>query len=487
VTATLPAPSATGVRIAGDRYQWLVAWLACVGVLYDARTGAANPFVRVGVEVDDVGNLDDVVKYRQNPPHTYQQVKYAVDHSTPVSTEYLTRPSPSGGPSILAKIAATWRKLTADGEPAELALVTNRAPDPTDPLISARDARTRRLLPRAGEGGPASARGRFRATWAQTAMLTEDELLELLAVLDFDLARDRGHLEHETSLTMMLAGLRGDAAAVAAGADWVAEQVTAGHRVLDRAMIDNAIKSLTLAAWPARTIVSVATLKPDPFATQARHALDWVDRFDGPDEYSRRRPRPPATWQQLQDDIEAIPGHLAGAQHVAVTGSLRLATAFTVGAALRMVTGTDIAVAQCGTLWATNTPYSAAIQPTVASENLGQGSDVAIAVEIATPIASDVSRFLRARNVPVGQLVVLGTPGGARDSSIETPEDAVALAVGIRDAARRAALGNRVHLFLAVPMGFAMLLGHRWNRVAPTVVYEDLASLGYEAAFTVSA
>ena len=30
-------------------------------------------------------------------------------------------------------------------------------------------------------------------------------------------------------------------------------------------------------------------------------------------------------------------------------------------------------------------------------------------------------------------------------------------------------------------------LGHRWNRVAPTTVYEDLAALGYEAAFTISA
>jgi hypothetical protein len=93
VTAPLPAPSATGVRIAGDRYQWLVAWLACVRVLYDARTRSGNPVIRV----DDVGNLDDVVRYRQSPPHTYQQVKYAVDHRTPVSTDYLTGPSRAAG------------------------------------------------------------------------------------------------------------------------------------------------------------------------------------------------------------------------------------------------------------------------------------------------------------------------------------------------------------------------------------------------------
>src|SRR5258708_18892629 len=66
---------------------------------------------------------------RQRPPHTYQQVKYAVDHSTQVTTDYLTRHSRNGGPSILQKIAAAWRGLTAGGDPVELALVTNRAPD----------------------------------------------------------------------------------------------------------------------------------------------------------------------------------------------------------------------------------------------------------------------------------------------------------------------------------------------------------------------
>jgi hypothetical protein len=37
-------------------------------------------------------------------------------------------------------------------------------------------------------------------------------------------------------------------------------------------------------------------------------------------------------------------------------------------------------------------------------------------------------------------------------------------------------------------MGLSLLLGHRWNRVAPTVVYEEtLEAAQYEPAFTVSA
>lgn len=157
---------------------------------------------------------------------------------------------------------------------------------------------------------------------------------------------------------MLVSGLRGGADAMAAGADWVAEQVVAGRRVLDSDMIETAVQARGLLAGPARAVVSVATLTPDPLAAQARHALDWVDRFDGPDAYAKRHPKPPATWQQLQADIEAIPGHLGPTSHVVITGSLRQATAFTVGAALRMVTNTDITVVQRGALWTSDAPYA---------------------------------------------------------------------------------------------------------------------------------
>jgi SMODS-associated and fused to various effectors sensor domain len=312
-------------------------------------------------------------------------------------------------------------------------------------------------------------------------------LLELLAVLDFDLSRDRSHLEETTRLTMLVTGLRGDAAALAAGEDLVAEQVVAGWRLLDCEMIESAVKSRGLRAGPARAVVSIATLSPDPLAAQARLALDWVDRFDGPDAYAKRRPKPPATWQQLQEDIEAIPHHLGAVSHVVITGSLRHATAFTVGSALRMVTNTDVAVLQRGVLWTSDTLYPEPIKPEATEHNLGQGSDIAIAIQVATPTADDVLRYLRDHQRPVGRLVVLGPPGGPRDNAVGSPEDACALAVGLRDAARHAVRGHyRVHLFLAGPMGLSLLLGHRWNRIAQTVVYEDLAALGYEPAFTVS-
>ena len=488
MTEPLRAPSATGVRIAGDRYQWLVAWQACITVLHDAATRASNPAISVGIEVNDAGNVDDVVIRRRLPPHSYKQVKYAVDNRTPVNGEYLTALSRTGGPSILRKIAVAWNQLARTGEPVELAIITNRAPDPADPLISGRDARTRLLLPRAAEGGLMSARGKARAVWARAAGLTEPELMDLLAILDFDLARDRMHLEETVQLMMFVAGLRSDDLALAAGADWVAEQVVAGRRHLDLDAIKYAVDMRALRSGPTRAIVSIATLTPDRLAAQAAYAIDWVDRFDGADPYAKRRPKAPATWQQLQADIENLPSRLGAASHVAITGSLRLAPAFTVGAALRRVTDTDIAVMQRGIPWASDAPYSTPITPTSTEYDIGQGQDVAVAIEVATTMTADVQEFLQNQNIPVARLTVLGPPGGPRDNAIAGPEQACSLAVGLRDAARRAAHGHqRVHLFLATPMALALLLGHRWNRVAPTIVYEDLASLGYEAAFTVSA
>jgi hypothetical protein len=64
-----------------------------------------------------------------------------------------------------------------------------------------------------------------------------------------------------------------------------------------------------------------------------------------------------------------------------------------------------------------------------------------------------------------------------------------ALATGMRDAVRRACRDtDKIHLFLASPMGLALMLGHRWNRLRTTTVYEDLNhNPVYEAAFTIHA
>jgi len=286
------------------------------------------------------------------------------------------------------------------------------------------------------------------------------------------------------------AGLRDDSDASRAMREWMAGQFVQGHADIDRDAIEKAVAKLELRDSQPRTVLSVATLKPDLMAAQADYALDWVDRFDGESAYLKRRPFAPATWAQLQEDIEAIPGRLpTGRSEVLVTGSLRQATAFTVGGALRMVTGLDVAVNQRGDLWASNEHFDAPMTPSLAEHRIGCGDELAVAISVAADPDEDVLTFIKDANLPIERLVSVSPIVGIRDNAIPDAATAVAFAQGCRDAVRRACRHNtRIHLFLAGPMGLALLLGHRWNRLRPTVVYEDVQSANvYEKAFTVDA
>ncbi|MFI5761303.1 SAVED domain-containing protein [Streptomyces sp. NPDC051563] len=488
----LPAPSPTSVRITGDHYQWLIAWTGCLTLLRENAIHAANPVISVGVEADDAGNLDDVVLLRCTPPHTYVQVKYTVSSATPVNEEYLTKPSPTGGPSILKKIARTWRTLTADGIDVDLAIITNRAPDPNDPLIAVRDSRTQLLLPKAADGTARSKTGKARTRWAENAGLSEIELHGLLSCLRFDVSRELPHVQEQLQLLMAVSGLRHDSHAVDEGANWVAQQVRDGHRTLTLDMIRAAVDSLNLKTGPARAILSIATLKPDLLAHEADHTINWVERFETDSEYTKRRPLAPSTWTQLQEEIEAAPAHLLGSTNISVTGSIRLAPAFLTGAAFRMVSGADLAVLQRGQLWSTSDTYDADCDPIVEEHDIGYGEDLAVGINVTVRPADftqDVVDYLREQNIPASKLLILTPPAGPNDGSVSDSHAANALAVGIRDALRRPTRTTpRIHLFLACPMGLALLLGHRWNRLRPTVVYEDVRTAqGYEPAFVIPA
>lgn len=291
---------------------------------------------------------------------------------------------------------------------------------------------------------------------------------------------------------MLATGLRDDDLAVDSGADWVARQVRDGRRALSLDDIRNAVSELRLdASRPGRAVLSIATLKPDPLAADADYALDWVDRFDGASAFLKRRPLSPATWGEFRTELEAIPAQLpAGTTAVVLTGSIRQASAFAVGAALRQVTGvSDLAVKQRGQLWSSDQHYTVATKPEITEHHLGQGDDLAVAVAVAVDPTDDVLEYLRAEIISAAKLLVMAPIVGTRDNAIPDPSSAIALAVGIRDHARSASRNHpRIHLFLAGPMGLAALLGHRWNRVRPTTVYEDVqAKHTYEPAFSIDA
>lgn len=472
-------PSPSGVRIAGDHYQWLHVWLACMEALHhDSTKNANNPTVAVGVEEPAVGNGDDVVRYRLRPPHSYSQVKYAVDHRTPVGLTYLDQHG------ILKKMIAAHTTLTVGGTPVDMRLVTNRTIDPTDVLMRDLEGRDNRLVPRAAQDGPKSDRGKARTAWAAAAATDATTLMNFLHDFHLDVAYGLDRLRFEISLTMTANGLSCDDAAINRGADWVAKQVVAGHRRLTLADIKDAVTELQLQAGTPWTTVSVATITRDRLADQATVSKDWVDRIAGDKIKDRVAPLPPHTWAELADDITAIPAGLGGARRVLIGGHMRQATGFLVGTTLGRVLGYRVGIRQGDQLWTGDeSTETYALEST--PHHVGTGSDIALIVNVAANAAPDTVDWITRSGLPVDTILTATPANGTGPAAVPTPAAANSLAVGIRDLARRHAPSGTLHLFLIGPLGLAVLLGHHWNRITTTNVYEHLGGAEYTHAFTV--
>lgn len=475
-------PSASGVRIAGDDYQWLHVWRVCMEALYENQTrNTDNLTIAVGVEEPGVGNGDDVVRHRERPPHAYMQVKYATDNRTPVGLAYLD------DESILKKLVAAHKALTADGTPVEMRLITNRTNDPEDVLLRDRDGRDEcdgRLLPRAEQGGPNSARGKARTAWAAAADTDEATLLAFLNDCHFDIAYEVRRVRSEIGWLMTANGLRSDKIAVDSGVGWVARQVIAGHRLLTLADIKQAIIELDLQAGSPWATVSVATIKHDQLADQATVSIDWVDRIAGDNHRDRVAPLPPATWVDLATEIASVPSRLGSSRRILIGGHMRQATGFLLGVELRRVLGYEIAVRQLDQVWSSEIA-SGRYDLEIGEQAVGQGPDTALVVNVAANAASEATGWIIGSELPVGKIITATPSGGAGPNALPTPAAASSLAVAIRDLARRQNRTGTLHLILIGPLGLAALLGHYWNRMSTTLVYEHLGGQDYERAFVV--
>lgn len=480
----LPAndlPSASGARIAGDDYQWLHAWRMCMEMLHESITdNSTNPAVAIGVEEPGVGNGDDVVVHRTRPPNSYQQVKYAVDNRTAVGLDYLH----TNG--ILQKIVQAHRDLTANGSPAEMRLVTNRTIDPSDTLLRDRDGRDGRLLPRAAQGGPKSDRGKARADWATKAGVSEPELMDFLEHFHLDVTYDLDRLRRDVSLLMTANGLRSDAVAVNLGAGWISQQVVAGRRRLGLDDVKAAITALGLERGSPWTTISISTIKHDGVAHQAAVALDWVGRMSGDTDWNRVAPEPPNTWDDLATDIRSVPGLLGGRKRVLVSGHLRQATGFLIGSELRRVMGYEVGIRQGDQLW-TSSDEPERYDVTVDESVVDAGTGTAIIVNVATDAAGQALQWIIDSGLEIRAALTVSPTRGAGPLSVPTPRAANGLAVAVRDIARQHSSTTPLHLFLIGPLGLAVLLGHHWNRVTTTYVYEHLAGSEYARAFVVRA
>jgi|SRR5579859_2109276 len=478
-------PSARGAGIAGDDYQHLFTWLQALKLLLTEADVA-----RIGLEVGGGHNVDDVVLYRNAGAPLYHQVKFVTDQRDPLSHEWFITVPRGARRSPLKRFHDSFNTLTVNGDRPEMVLETNRWPAAGDPILQHVDGRTHKLLPRLREPGSRSESGRARRLWAEHLGISEDQLLDLLEHLEIRAGRSSFEELREHCCWLMAAvGLQADINAVDVGMGEMRRLVREGVRELDETLLREIIAQKRLAAAGTRATLLVQQIDHDPWPELATASVDWVDMFEGDEPAARRQLRDPNGWNktlrpQLREAIDAI--RELDVRDVLVAGKMRLAAGFLAGFELSDVAGFSVAVQQRDEEWASSGERANA---TVAIETIefGRGNEIAIGISIAADLTDDVIAHLSREGVPVAKLVIIRPECGVGRTAIEGPAEARGLANAILDAARievRNTNAPALHLFQAAPLGFAVLLGHMWNRMPETVLYDDLGTgRGYTATF----
>ena len=477
--------SPNAARIAGDYFQHLVAWNESLEALrsHDDLTG-------ITVEHPDAGNVDDIVVHRRMGPSLYTQVKHAVDATTPVGQRWLMTPRTSNpaSSSVLLKFYRSWRNLVTHDAPPELRLITDREIEPNDPVMNRLDRVTELLVPdisdrRAAEG---------RALWAEHLDIPEDELVEFLGSLRFETGRTIRSQEQRASTLMSAMGLNSDQRAIDSAVGLIRDWVQRRERTLTPDELHDWARQRVGQQTVPGAVVVVEAIDRDPHTGDADERISFVDAYLGDEPFERRQLRDPSQWSHIGAEIEYAAQRLrsVGTRRVVVRGPMRLPAWFAVGAAFRDVRGFETAGLQKETIWSSE---DLNIPGTVQAETitLGDGSDAAVAVGMAADPTSEVSDYIITSGLPVGSLMSIFPDSGPSPAAVPDSPTAAATAVAVRDAVRgllRATSVAHIHLFLATPGALALLLGHRWNAMRLTTVYEHLGTgNGYTPTFLVAA
>jgi SMODS-associated and fused to various effectors sensor domain len=480
----LPSPS--GARVSGDAYQHTFTWLQALRLL---RPGAG--VVRIGLEVPGAGNVDDVVVYHERRPPKYHQVKFAQSQGDLLTYELFMAQSARSQQSLLQRFYASFQRLTEDETRPDMALETNRWVDGKDPILAAVSGRAYKLIPRLRQPGPRSAAGRARAAWADHLGVDEETLFELLAHLEIN--PGRGSLDSLRRDCVDLhadVGLRADFEALDVGVSEIGRMIGEGVREVDAPGLREIVERRRLRADQRRATVVIEAIDHDPWPEAATIALDWVDMFEGEEPGSRCQLREPEGWNatlkpKLRQTVAAL--RQEGFNDVLVRGFMRLPLSFAVGYHFSDVAGFAVAMRQREGEWGTRGDRTA-VSVCVTTTERGGDDELAVGISVANDIGSDVLAFLDEVGLRVGRFVNLRIDArGAGRHTIADAGEARGLAQSLVDAvldASRETRPAKVHLFMSAPNGLALLLGHVWNRLPKTVVYEHRgAGRGYFATF----
>lgn len=477
--------SGTRARISGDDYQFLLVWIAAVQILDTEKDVTAVEF-----EIPGAGNVDDLVVHGANSPTAYHQIKFAVTPAAkPLDSDWFTTKRTDAGTSPLQKFCRSFRALNGP----EMYLDTNRDIDPHDPLLRAVRGYDLALGPRLGGLAKPSAAGKKLAAWASHVDLEVDELLEVLNHLRLRTGESAyTMLRNETaSLQMRAAGLKGDLNSVDVGIAIIRDLVKEGETRLDQETVGALVDKRDLRADDAEPALVIEQVVGYPFPEVPIAVVDWrayfSDDFDG----QRRRLSADYSWD---DDLRPLVTHAVervaatGTHRVRVAGTPRLSGWFVTGYECRHVRGLQVAAYAGPQRWTSDQPKGQATVIAAPPVAVGQGPDLAIAVSVSQMAGELAESYVRAAEIPVGELVEIYVDGAPDSQLVRGPDQARAIVEELYACIAAVHRDRKLHLFTAIPGPLALLLGHRWNRMPQTQLYDDRGTQaddgpGYDATF----
>ena len=485
---------ASGVRLAGDDYQHLIAWWYLLELMLPWRR-----LESVAIEDADAGHVDDVtLEYEAEAatPDRFLQVKYHVDHREEYSTEALVK-SRNGGRSLLQKFFSTWRDLRdRRRRPFELRLVSNWGWDTKDALGKVVRGRDGAVSEAFFSAPPDSPVGQARERWrAHLALADEEELRAFVGTLRFGVDfKDRAALEESVEERMHNLGLRGDCDALLVGVGIVRGLVQTERRRLRRADVEALIAKNRLKLPPGEepaATVYLSTIEEQRFDFPPDLHLDWRRYFEGGEEKKGHGVLDPASWNEamlpellrLKKDLnESSPARLIRAR-----GLARLSAWFAFGYVFSDVARYVIEVDQQGELWRTDAAPSSLAVVEVAHRRIrgGDPQTVAVGVSVSGDLSAEVLRDVKETR-SAGSVLFLAPDRELGRGCLASAGDAVALARHAKERMRvfaRERGARRVRLYYFGPLSGACFLGHQMNAVAREIQVMEDQQPGYAPSF----
>lgn len=476
--------SPSGARIRGDDYQHLFAWWQALRAVV-----GASDIIKIGIEDPSAKNADDVTVYMKNGVREYYQVKSSVDARDPVGMVWLTKLSRSGGPSIIQRFYKLWEN-EQDGHKPKIILVTNRLPLAGD-ILSMRDGQDCTIVRHLRNAQPRSKTGSIRRELAKHLGVTESKAVQFFHDFQLRFGITDNLLTDSVRDRMHMAGLRYDEEAIARGVAIVHDWVTGGKREITTTELHQVVEPLKQPDDPPKASILVQAIDRDPIPEAATVVLDWLYLFPGNEPRVRRQVSDPTLWNnRFRPELRQAARELRsqGHTHILVKGYMRLSTWFTAGVELGKTAGFEVSSFQGLTAWSSVGNVSD-IGIKHATTTLGFGKDLAVGIALAMDPSAEVLTYLRDQRIDVGEYVCISPTSGANNQTIGNAAEARGWAYSVRDSVRRLVLKyepDQIHLFLAGPHGAILLLGHVWDRMPHTQLYEDLNSpKGYVPSYLI--